>query len=365
MRAISMSLEEDFSYAEGGVAGLRLMGGDIFPGTPVDVVIRRATNTDPFLGPRGWQSSEFRWRSGNSRAEGTDVIVPLGPLVGSWLEDYTPLEFDLPGLDLQGSAVWSDISPPGSDVQSKGRTMGPDGGDSFGDASAPPPLPPHPTQQAPTVSVTPPEPETAPLDLKAAREAPDDILANRAASDGTTPVTGSPSPEPPKPGFPWWLVAVLVVLLLAGAGAAYSLLVMDEGTTVTVQPDSPPVVGEAAPLPTQDERLTAAVAAVDRGQPDDAIQALRALDAENHGPTLLYLARAYDSMDFQPGLASKPNDIEALKLYARACEANAAGAQESLRTLEAALRERVNQGDRITGETLRLAYPPAATACGL
>jgi hypothetical protein len=159
------------------------------------------------------------------------------------------------------------------------------------------------------------------------------------------------------------LVAVLLVLLLTGAGAAYYLLV--EGEPSPEQTDPPPVVEETAPPPTQDERLAAAVAAVDRGQPDDAIQELRALDAENHGPTLLYLARAYDSVDFQPGLASKPNDIEALKLYARACEANAAGAQESLRALEAALRERVNQGDRITGETLRLAYPPAATACGL
>lgn len=168
--------------------------------------------------------------------------------------------------------------------------------------------------------------------------------------------------------MPW---AILLALVVAGA-AAFLLYQRGRDQTAAVPQPAPSQapVSQAAPAlpppaapPTLAELHERGIAAAAAGNADEAWRQLRRPEAENYGPTLLYLAQSLDSVDFTQGLYREPNDIAALQLYARACAVGETGASAALGRLETEMTRRAAEGDVLAGEALRLEMPKAKTAC--
>ena len=111
MAPLPFTVRDDPSYEGGGVVALVVPTAAGRAGSPVEVVIAQEDPSRPFLGPLGWQATEYRWRSGQVRDEGADLIIPLGERVTTQLEEYTPLRIMVPALGLEGHTVWQGISP--------------------------------------------------------------------------------------------------------------------------------------------------------------------------------------------------------------------------------------------------------------
>lgn len=325
---VPYEIKDDPLYPQGGVAAVLVPDAAGSAAGVVEVLIGQDDPERPFLGPAGWQPTEYRWRSGPVRAEGSSLVIPLGERITAQIEDYTPLLISLPLLERSGRVVWADITPPsslGQLVSNSGASAGP----SFINEWAIPEQPSLPEPEPQPVPGPPPPPKPEPL--PPAPEPPPIVLPDGAV--------------PPKPRKRWpWIVAPLVVAVIAALWA----LAEYEKT-----------------LPSY--RHKRAVALLASGGPDDAWSLLTPLESEGYGPTLLYLAQAIDSVDFTPGLYSQPNDLAAIQLYTRAC---AAGAKEekqdalaALGRLETVLRTRADEGDARADQYLRMQLPKAQTTC--
>ncbi len=409
MRAVAVDLREDETYPQGGVAALRLCDPGLAAAgsdrAPVEVIIRRNDEQEPFLGPAGWQVSEFRWQSGAVRGDAAGLIVPLGPLVCGQVEDYTPLEFQLPGLGIAGTAVWSEISPPPTGTGGAPSRLGPLAGSSFG-AAEPPPEPtyepaPEPKPEPPPIPKLEPGPPPTPK-LEPIPE-PDPVMRDVGASVPPVPPhirMPQPPQEPaaaPRKTMKLVLLSLGYVLLLALVIGGVIAVLWDEKDAPASQPvarqeeEMPFPAEEQAPeaeavaqapaepeaavepeqpsgattVPTRSaaERHADAVEAAQEGRRNDAVRGFQSLRMEGYGPTLLYLARAYDSVDFVPTVSMAPDDGEALSLYAAACEAGETGVAEDLAALRAVLQAKADQGDQIARMTLQFGYSDAEAAC--
>lgn len=125
-----------------------------------------------------------------------------------------------------------------------------------------------------------------------------------------------------------------------------------------VVPPPPPAPESAA------QRFARASEAIRAGNPDAAAGLLHQLETEGHGPTLLLLAEAIDSIDFTPGLYTAPNDIAAIQFYARACAGpERQAALSGLQRLGTALRARANEGDAVAEQLVTMQVPDAMAKC--
>lgn len=341
------------------------------------LVIMQADEEEPFLGPAGWQAGSFVWRSGHAQAGDGDLLVPIGPLVTALIEDYTPLLVRLPDLDLEGQLMWSGITPPPS-MKAGRPDPGADAASSF-PGGAPPPVmarpvpaaPPPPPAEPPAAMEPPPVAEPAPAPVaepaisgKPVADTPPDSTPDTPPDDppDDPPLSDPPDPVPPpgdgprRRGLLWGVAALLLVAFLGGAywlggggGGAD-----DSDRTADIVPPPPPGLAD---------RYEMAVAAAQAGRFDEASTLFHALEREGHGPSLRYLAEAKDSLDFTPGLFEAPNDLDALLLYERACVARETEVPAILDRLEAALLERVEQGDVVARQILHLRMPAVRQSC--
>lgn len=334
-------IKDDDHYPRGGVAAVVIPAAAGRASGPVDVIIAQEDPESPYLGQRGWQAVEYRWQASPVRDEGTDLVVSLGERVTALIEDFTPVRILLPDLKLEGQAIWQGVTPPSTTVPPAGDPSA-RGGSSFLTAPPPPPPPPAPP---------PPPPPPPPV----------------------------PPPSPPSPPSPpvdndgkrrWLPWAILLALVVAGAAAAFLLYQRgQEQTAVAPQPApaqapvSPAPPASPSPPPPLAELHERGIAAATAGNADEAWRQFRRPEAENYGPTLLYLAQSLDSVEFTQGLYREPNDIAALQFYARACAAGETGASAALGRLETEMTRRAAQGDVLAGEALRLEMPKAKTAC--
>ncbi|MFV3074868.1 hypothetical protein [Niveispirillum fermenti] len=338
------------------------------------LIIMQADEEEPFLGPAGWQTGSFVWRSGHAFSRDGDLLVPIGPLVTALIEDYTPLLVRLPDLDLEGQLMWSGVTPPPS-MKAGRADPGADAASSFPGGVPPPaiipvpaaPPPPPPEPEPPPPPPEPPEPEPPPEPdppepTPVEPVAPDVPSVPAEPAPAEPPAGDTPDPLPPgeeKPparrGLIWGLVALALV---AGLGLAYWFTAGGTDTDI----DSVDIVDPVMP-PGLAERHAAAVAAAEAGRFDEASTLFHALEREGYGPSLRYMAEAKDSLDFTPGLFNAPSDVDALVLYERACVARETGVSAVLDRLEAALRAREEQGDVVARQLLNLRLPAVRQSC--
>lgn len=99
------------------------------------------------------------------------------------------------------------------------------------------------------------------------------------------------------------------------------------------------------------------------GDVEGARTALRQAAAQDHGPSLLFLGELLDSVDFQAGYFTQPNDIAAMEYFAKACQQGTPAAAQALTTLGEALRTRAAQGDAMADIALRVNFEEAQQLC--
>ncbi len=167
------TIRDDNAYPDCGVVAVVIPTSAGGTGDPLEVVIAQDDPGLPYLGPSGWQPTEYRWRSGPVRREGSDLIVPLGERVTTQLEDYTPLRILIPTLDLEGQAVWQGITPYPR-MASPVANPGGRGGSSFPTeiAAAPPRVVQAARVDAPPPRRPPPSPPAQPTPSKVAEQPP-------------------------------------------------------------------------------------------------------------------------------------------------------------------------------------------------
>ena len=106
MPQVGLQVIDDDSRPGGGYARLIFEGQADQAGQSVTVTLRRGGDSDPWLGPRGWQPGEHAFKPAAVEAEGGDLVVVVGPEVVAHIETFTTVQATLPELQLSGVASW-------------------------------------------------------------------------------------------------------------------------------------------------------------------------------------------------------------------------------------------------------------------
>lgn len=183
--------------------------------------------------------------------------------------------------------------------------------------------------------------------------------------------------EPPAAADPAkkrrWLLPLLVFLLIAG-GTAAGLYLVDKGerkTAKTPTEEKGSTASNTTPKPSPKELYSKGQTALKAGKFDEARPLLRQAEAAGNREASLLLAQTIDSLDFKAGLFAAADDIEALRLYGKACKAGedparptvVAAAKKDLTALAEALKIKADQGDAIAADTLRGPLEEAKELC--
>lgn len=298
-----------------------------------------------------WHNSQSLLTPTEAREEGADTVLAVGPDVVDWVPADTPVQLELPALNLTLDTWWPDIAPS-------------PGGAGSGAVAAPlrPPPPPPPLVLAPPAPPPPPEPA---LDETVVRK-----LAPLDESVEPPPLPPAPPPLlPPEPPVrhsqPWGLFAALLAVVAGLAGTGYWWFYIHDGDRpgpvvsqddtppsppvspppppppppVSPPPPPPPVSPPPPPPPAAadfERELQALLVRQPRPDPaelfalgererqagrlENARQAFNeAKRGAEHGPTLLAFARWYDPVHHGAGSPySAPNPDVAMDYYRRA-----------------------------------------------
>lgn len=361
----------------------------------VDIVILSIDpdSDRPFLGPGGWRTGEYHWGSGVVRDEGRNLIAPLGPrITGNVIEDYETIRVQLPDLGAEGLLVWQGITPPQRGPNGPADDPAAGSGSSFDQAPIPPKPAPKPTP-TPTPEPTPepeptrepepptPEPAVAPTPEPKQTPEPPPLPPSPPPLTATLDTPALPRAEDKSTSrrLQWIAAAAAIALAAIGVYVLPSQLIPTPvpppvGPSVVTPQPPPPVPAPPPPSPppppppappqqkSQGERHAEALEALKNGKKNEAARQFDQLERENYGPTLLFLAKEIDSVDFTPRIVNRPDDMKALGLYRRACQAGQAGRLD-VDWLERELKRRAEQGDGVAAESLRIALPSAKQAC--
>lgn len=183
-------------------------------------------------------------------------------------------------------------------------------------------------------------------------------------------------PPPPEPRKLRWLLPLIVFLLIAG-GTAAALVFLDKEETqqAEAEPEEQEPEEKATPskptAPTPKELFAKGQSALQAGKFDEARPLLRQAEAAGNREAALLLAQRVDSLGFEAGLFAAPDDIEALRLYGKACAAGEdseratvlTAAKKDLGALGEALKIKADQGDAIAADTLRGPFKEAEELC--
>ncbi len=188
----------------------------------------------------------------------------------------------------------------------------------------------------------------------------------------------TPTPAPPPPPTPskkrGWILPLLVFLLVAG-GTAAALVIMDKEPQQKQQAkeedEKDPSDNKTTPKPGPKDLFSKGQTAFSAGKFDEARPLLRQAEAAGSREASLLLAQAIDSLGFETGLFAAADDIEALRLYGKACAKGedperagvVATAKEDLKTLGEALKTKADKGDPIAADTLRGPFKEAEELC--
>ncbi len=178
-------------------------------------------------------------------------------------------------------------------------------------------------------------------------------------------------PEPPKKRP--WLLPLVIFLLIAG-GTAAALYVIDKDEEKTAQKpteENGSTASNTTPKPSPKELYSKGQTALKAGKFDEARPLLRQAEAAGNREASLLLAQSIDSLDFKAGLFAAADDIEALRLYGKACKAGddpertavVTAAKTDLTALAEALKIKADQGDAIAADTLRGPLEEAKELC--
>lgn len=106
MPQVGLQVIDDDSRPGGGYARLIFEGQADRAGPKVTVTLRRGGDSDPWLGPRGWQPGEHAFEPAAVETEGGDLVVVVGPEVVGHIETFTTVQAALPEFELSGVASW-------------------------------------------------------------------------------------------------------------------------------------------------------------------------------------------------------------------------------------------------------------------
>lgn len=344
--------------ATGGYARLTLVGAAEPKPEALKISIQRGEESNPFLGPSGWQSSEHYFEVSKIEVEAADLVVILGPDIVDQVEDYTLLQFSFPEIDAMGVVSWEGVT-----ASIGGLTGGGIGGGK--------------TEAIDVPSKGPNQGLETQIDVKdnSKTDVPND--QDKAGTDVDQVEDPQPLPPPPPPpgpqSKPVWLWPVIGVVLL-GLGVGAWFLFGDSGDPVN--PEEDPVAEapqgpepESEPEPELDEESELArlhregVEALGRNQCDVAKSKLEQSLAGEYGPSILLWAEETDSLDFRSCLASTRDDVRSARYYKQACEKDVDGAKPAFEAWNAELTKRSDRGDVTAGEVIRLFVADIEAAC--
>ncbi len=200
-----------------GWCRLRIQGLDLSAPQPVELYFKRGGERQPFLTEQGWQQA-LHWLSFNdTRLDGADLILPIGPAQTWFLSDVATLEI---GVRLPGSSAEPErarLAWPKIILDANARPAA---------AAAPPPEELPPPAPAPEPPASPPPPLVA-----------------------DTPIVPRVEPAPRRrPLWPWILLVILILaaLLLAAAYLEHWPPFASEQTAASVPPATAPATAPAA-----------------------------------------------------------------------------------------------------------------------
>ncbi|NBC34363.1 MAG: hypothetical protein GVY13_16925 [Alphaproteobacteria bacterium] len=280
----SIQVLEDSSVPGGGYAIIRVAGVRTQP-ADLSFYIRRIGYDQANLGYSGWQGPEERLEAFDSAFQPGTLDLMIGPELVDAIDVGTAIEIELPGLGLQQTLYWPDITPSvmggagaGRRVAFTGRQAAPSPR-----GQTPPPQPAAPPQAEPDADATmvggrpmppppPPPPEDEPTVILG-----EDEVSGFGERDDRFDFGADDEEEPPgaadragrdkgrKPQLPLnpaLLIAGIVALVLVLGGLVYfvlgeSLGLRDVQVAEEDEPPAPdlPAVEEASvPPPEQPQR---------------------------------------------------------------------------------------------------------------
>ncbi len=429
MKSVVILVVDEPSIEGGGHARLVIKGMGRAHRTELTFKIRRQSDVDASLGPRGWQSGDHLFDAHEVTVEGEDLLLLAGPEVCAHVDDYTAIEVIVPDLAINGLLVWEGVTPPFE--------------------YNPVELPPEPEEEPEPEE--PQQPQKAPVTAGAAtfKSAADgiirvsgtlqrgeaketfekhlnvgdtlyglsydplkeagqgrltlDVEENVWLIEKTAPPPPPPSPTPPEAGDKKSNLWIILILLFAlGVGAAGYLLWPDWYETVqtlwsdpgeeqaavpTPSPDeTPPPTPAPAPTPSPPaspvascpqspslglaealEHLETARSSTEQSEQtqsyDSARHILRCGINAGHGVSMMLYADIIDSIEFEAGFVTEPDNFQALELYRKACENQTNVSADRLGRLKSAIEEDAAQGNATASQTLLLLWPKVEEAC--
>lgn len=205
-----MIIRPDPAHPRGGYAGIQV-GADAVSGPEVSLTLRNSFN-DKYLGEDGWQSEKAFFGPYSVRAEGDKAEFVVGTEIVNQIEEYTALVIAVDGREFEVS--WPDDIRPGPPAATVGG-----------------------------VSATPPKTsaDTGPTLVGKVREEPEPVEAPEPEEPtvvdepeaGAKPDTDAATLANGKGGSRVGIIALVVLLALAGAGGLYWFLTQDEPVAET------------------------------------------------------------------------------------------------------------------------------------
>ncbi len=189
-------------------------------------------------------------------------------------------------------------------------------------------------------------------------------------------VTPTPPPLPKRNPLAWLLPLIVFLLVAVGtAGALYlkeAETQKEEEEKKSAQKEEEKEEEKTPPPPLTPAQLyDKGAAAMQAKRYDEARPLLRQAEHGGNREAALLLAQAVDSLDFETGLFAAADDVEALRLYGKACEPGedpkrtevVASAKEALAALGTTLKEKADQGDIVAADVLRGPFKEAEEQC--
>lgn len=282
--------------------------------------IQRQDERKPFLGLNGWQAAESTLTPRRCWAEGTDLVLEIGPEVVDAVESGTVV-FSLVAGRFNSTVIWPDLPASRLNEQTVFKAPLSSTGPLIGAKDmtpvpilplSPPPLPaPHPL---------PPRPQ--PLINPIVIEAPLNAVGTHQG--------GSPSPWPTLLMLGLGVFVILAILsglyVLSRAPAPVPALASAPAYTPAPPPPTPgsttdQCMSEPYPQVLQCEKDPAKLYQIGkiqakRGNMSAAVSLYELSAQDNYGPAALTLAQLYDPATFQPNAAIEVADpAEAAQYY--------------------------------------------------